>query len=265
MGRVVDFLKDQNKQGTDLKQTAQEKLNAAQYLFDNGKKGGGSSGGVKEPAVNPYASQMSAAQKKLKTPQPTFTDTYAGRINQLEANAPGAYTSKYQPNIDLMLDKLQNREELRYNMSEDPLYRQLAARHMMQGKQAMQDAVGTAAGMTGGYGNSYAATAGNQAYQQHINALNDEAVNLYALARQGYDQETADMHSALGQLQTAENMQRGMYESDRADYYNRLAALREGQATEYGRQMDQVGLWSDDQQRAWEQYKYWNDLYESKK
>lgn len=231
---------------------------------DEKKKSSGGGGGTAVKPTNPYATQMNDAMAGMNKVRPTYTDNYAGRIGELEANAP-VYQSKYQPNIDGLLDRLENRQTFRYNMSEDPLYRQLAARYMQQGKQAMQDTVGQISSMNGGYGSSYATTAGSQAYQQHINGLNDEAMNLYQLARAGYDRETDDMHAALSQYQTAEGMHRGNFESDRADYYNRLAALRDGQSTEYNRYMDQVGLLEADKQRAWEQYKYWNDLYEKNK
>lgn len=214
--------------------------------------------------TNPYAGQMAAAQAAMNTAKPTYTDSYAGRIAQMEADGPAAYTSKYQPNIDGLLDKLQNREAFRYNLSEDPLYRQLAAQYMANGKRAMQDTVGAVAGMTGGYGSSYASTAGNQAYQQHLNQLNDKAIDLYTMARNNYDADGDAMRSNLNALQTAESMDRSNYENDRADYYNRLAALRDGQATEYQRYTDQISLQDAEQQRAWEQYKYWNDLWESK-
>lgn len=227
------------------------------------KKSGGSSA-VKVQPTNPYAAQMEQAQAAMNTAKPTYTDSYAGRIAQMEADGPAAYTSKYQPNIDGLLDKLQNREAFSYNLSEDPLYRQLAAQYMANGKRAMQDTVGAVAGMTGGYGSSYASTAGNQAYQQHLNQLNDKAIDLYTMARNNYDADGDAMRSNLNALQTAESMDRSNYENDRADYYKRLAALRDGQATEYQRYTDQISLQDAEQQRAWEQYKYWNDLWESK-
>ena len=224
----------------------------------------GTGNAVTVQPTNPYATQMAQAQATMNAQKPTYTDSYAGRIAQMEAEGPAAYTSKYQPNIDGLLDKLQNRDAFQYNLSEDPLYRQLAAQYMANGKRAMQDTMGTAAGMTGGYGSSYASTAGSQAYQQHLNQLNDKAIDLYTMARQNYDAYGEAMRSDLNALQTAESMDRSNYESDRADYYNRLAALRDGQATEYQRYTDQMSLQDAEQQRAWEQYKYWNDLWESK-
>lgn len=44
------------------------------------------------------------------------------------------------------------------------------------------DTMGQAAALTGGYGNSYAQSAGNQTYQQYLTALNDQVPSLYQQA-----------------------------------------------------------------------------------
>lgn len=222
------------------------------------------SGGRVTP-TNPYASQMATAEATLNKTAPAYVDSYGGRIQQLEAEGPGKYNSKYQQNIDQLLDKVQNREAFRFNMSEDPLYRQLVAQHMAAGKQAMQDTMGKAAALTSGYGNSYASTAAQQAYQQQVNQVNDKALDLYAMAKGNYDQEGAEMRSNLAALQNAEAVNRDNFESDRNDYYNRLAALKDSQDREYQRYMNEEALLDADQQRAWEQYVYWNDLWEKKR
>ena len=224
-----------------------------------------SSGGTaKVKATNPYEGEMKSAQEVLNRTATPYVDSYGATIKQMEAEGPGEYNSKYSQNIDTLLTDLQNREAFNYSMSEDPLYRQLVAQHMTAGKQAMQDTMGQAAALTSGYGNSYAATAGNQAYQQHINDLNDDAMELYSMNRSYYDQEGENMRNNLSALQTAESMERSNFESDRSDYYNRLNALKDSQKTEYNRYLDQEDMLDEDQERAWEQYTYWNDLWEEK-
>lgn len=232
-------------------------------LQNNGSKSG-SGGGSSAPAptkVNPYQSQMDAAQARLSAATPTYTDTYADRIAKMEAGAPQDYASRYQTQIDNALNAIQNRKAFQYNMSEDPLYRQYAAMYQKQGQQAMKDTMGQAAALTGGYGSSYASTAGNQAYQQYLGQMNDRAAELAALARQQYDQEGSDMRSSLAALQAAESQDRQNYESDRADYYNRLNALRQGQSTEYQQYLDALDEYWRQKNDAWNQYTYWNDKW----
>ena len=224
------------------------------------KSGGGGSGSAPAP-TNPYASQMADAQSRLNAAAPAYTDSYGERIRQMEAAGPDAYVSKYEPQIDDYLNRLNNRKAFQYNMSSDPLYRQYAAMYAQQGKRAMQDTVGQAAALTGGYGSSYATAAGNQAYQQSLGQLNDKALQLAQMARQNYDQETQDMRSTLSAYQTAEGQNRSNYESDRSAWYDQLNMLQQGQANEYQKHRDAVSDWQYSLADAWDKYKYWNDKW----
>lgn len=244
--------------GTTLAGDALSALGSAvKGTTSKGRGGGGSA-----PApTNPYASQMADAQNRMNTAMPTYTDSYAERIGKMEATGPEAYVSKYQPNIDDYLNRLDNRKAFQYNMSSDPLYRQYAAMYAQQGKRAMQDTMGQAATLTGGYGSSYASTAGNQAYQQNLSQLNDRALQLAQMARQNYDQETADLRSNLSAYQTAEGQHRSNYESDRAAWYDQLNMLQQGQANEYQKHRDAMSDWQYNLADAWDKYKYWNDKW----
>jgi hypothetical protein len=53
----------------------------------------------------------------------------------------------------------------------------------------MRDTTGQAAALAGGYGNSYANQVGNQAYQQHLTALNDNIPQLWDRAYQVYQDQ----------------------------------------------------------------------------
>lgn len=139
----------------------------------------------------------------------------------------GDFTWDKQGAYDALSDKYTNRGPFSYDFNADALYQQYKDKYIQQGKMAMQDTMGQAAAMTGGYGNSYAATVGNQAYQQSLQQLNDVIPELYQLAYSKYNQEGQDMLNALG-----------LMESDRAFDY--------GQYTDkYGRLIDAVGITSD--------------------
>jgi hypothetical protein len=85
--------------------------------------------------------------------------------------------------------KISGYKPFRYNADEDPLYRQLADRYAQMGRQASRNVQGQAAALTGGYGNSYAAQVGNQAYQQYLTALNDQLPSLQANAQTAWANE----------------------------------------------------------------------------
>lgn len=83
-------------------------------------------------------------------------------------------------------DQIINRKPFEYDMNADKLYQQYKDAHIQQGKMAMEDTVGQASALTGGYGNSYAVTAGNQAYMGYMKELDNIAPSLYQAAMDRY-------------------------------------------------------------------------------
>ena len=69
----------------------------------------------------------------------------------------------------------------------------------------MEDTVGTAAGLTGGYGSSYATTAGSQAYQAYLSKMQDVVPSLYAAAYSRYQDEGSALEKQLEQMKTQES------------------------------------------------------------
>ena len=103
-------------------------------------------------------------------------------LNSVNTAKPGAYTSQYDAQIQDIYTKIMGRQDFSYDLNADMLYQQYKDQYQLMGKQAMQDTMGQAAALTGGFGNSYAATAGNQAYQGNLQQLNNKIPELYALA-----------------------------------------------------------------------------------
>lgn len=122
----------------------------------------------------------------------------------------------HQQQMNEILDKIMNREEFSYNMDADALYQQYKDQYIQQGKLAMNDAIGQAAALTGGYGNSYAQSVGQQAYSQYLGRLNDITPELYTLARERYDAEGDTLLNRFSLLAARENTE-----------YNRNAAQEE--------------------------------------
>lgn len=136
-----------------------------------------------------------------------------------EAKNPGEWSGgTYGKGMDEALQKVLNRDKFQYDINGDALYQQYKDRYIQQGKQAMMDTVGQAAALTGGYGNSYAQKAGQQAYQGYLQGLNDKVPELYQMALQRYNQEGTDLLNKYGLM---------------SDQY----------AKEYSRYRDSVGDW----------------------
>lgn len=154
-----------------------------------------------------------------------------------------AQTSKYQAYGDAAkqassyLQQLNSRPRFEYDAGSDPLYQQYKDMYMRQGNQAMGDTVGKVAAMTGGYGNSYAQTAGQQIYQQYMDKLNDRLPELYNAAYSRYAQEGTDLQNAYDRAANQENLE-----------YNRLLAADQ---TAYQRQQDQLNRSDSERDRAY--------------
>ena len=112
----------------------------------------------------------------------------------------GDFAYSNQASFDEIMNKILNREQFSYDLNGDALYQQYKDKYIQQGKMAMQDTMGQAAAMTGGYGNSYAASVGNQAYQASLENLNDVIPELYQMAYDRYNQEGQDMLNKYSML-----------------------------------------------------------------
>jgi LysM repeat protein len=135
----------------------------------------------------------------------------------------GDFDFSKQDEYNSIYDQYKNRKDFSYDFNADALYQQYKDKYIQQGKMAMADTMGQAAAMTGGYGNSYAASVGNQAYQNSLENLNDIIPELYQMARDKYDQEGQDMLNMMALLGDERNFEYGKW----GDGYNRLVADRD--------------------------------------
>ena len=139
--------------------------------------------GVKEGTAKHVVGQNTSA--KTTTPQTTAPQTTTYTVNA--GNEP------YVQQLNALYDQIMNRKPFQYDLNSDLLYKNLADSYTQAGQKAMRDTMGTAAGLTGGYGNSYAQLVGNQAYQEHLTALNDQIPSLYEQALNAYLNEGNQM------------------------------------------------------------------------
>ena len=171
-------------------------------------------------------------------------------LAQHNASAP-TYSSQWQAQINEYLNKIMNREEFSYNFNEDALYQQYKDIYTQMGLMAMMDTMGQASTMTGGYGNSYAQTVGQQAYNQQLSQLNNVLPELYQMAFDRYAYEGDQLYNQYGMLMDQENMDYNRY----LDSYNQWANTRDylaGQANTLYQQEWNEYLASNDQ--AWNEY-----------
>ena len=138
---------------------------------------------------------MSALNSSFTVPSEVL-EADAWLSNQLEKIQSGK--TSYSDQVRDMMDKIMNREKFSYDVDTDPLFQQALASAMSSGKQAMQDTIGQASALTGGYGSTYATTAGNQAYNSFIEDAYDNLPEYYQMALNAYQAEGEEMYRQFG-------------------------------------------------------------------
>ncbi len=100
------------------------------------------------------------------------------------------------PELDSLYAAITGRKAFSYNAAADPLYRAAADRYIQNGRLAMRDTVGQAAALTGGYGNTYAQTAGQQRYDEYLRGLAEAIPQYYSLAFRQYQAQGEALRDA---------------------------------------------------------------------
>lgn len=180
------------------------------------------------------------------------------------ASKPGQYTSQWQQQLDDIMGKIQNREKFTYDVNGDALYNQYKNQYVRNGKLAMQDTMGQAAALTGGYGNSYAQQVGQQTYQGYLTGLTDKIPELYQMALNKYQMDGDALQKQYAILGDREQQDYGRYQdalsawqNDRNFLYDRYNQER---TWDYGRYTDDrnndYSVWQDNAARAQAQVEY---------
>lgn len=150
------------------------------------------------------------------------------KLEDIEANKPGQYHSNWNGTINSLMDKIVNQKDFSYDFNADPLYQQYKDQYTQLGKQAALDTQANAAALTGGFGNSYAATAATQANQQYLTQLNNVIPQLYSLAMDKYQMDTDKLYNQFSAVGNQEDREYGQYrdtvtdwKDDRNYYYNK--------------------------------------------
>lgn len=187
--------------------------------FDNKK--------LHEKKVSIYKEGTGPASPEAKEPSVEYDPVKQAQalLQQHISTKPGGYTPVWLDEADSYLKRYQNRDDFSYNINNDALYNQYKDQYIQNGQLAMMDAMGQAATMTGGYGNSYAQSVGQQAYNQQLNQLNNIVPELYGMAYDQYRQEGQDLLDMYGLYMDREAMEYGKYQDKVDNWYDDLNRL----------------------------------------
>ena len=179
-------------------------------------------------------------------------------LQQVQSRRPGAYQSRWDAELDSLYDQITNRKPFQYDLNQDALYQQYKEQYQRLGRTAMQDTMGQAASLTGGYGSTYAEQVGQQTYNAYLQSLNDIVPELHDRAYGRYQDEGQDLYNRYGLVSDRESMDYSKYRDTVSDYYNDLADARSSYDSEWNKDYtqwsDQLSYW---QQKAAQEQAYW--------
>lgn len=172
--------------------------------------------------------------------------------------------------LDEILEQIKGKKPFEFDLDGDAFYQQYKEKFGKNAQLAMEDVMAQATALTGGYGNSYAQTVGQQAYQQQMDRLNDIVPEVYARQRAEYDAEKDDLYRQLSLLSQQEALEysrdqdaynRELYESEKAEaeakaqqdkaYELALTMLKSGMMPSEG-VLSASGLSSEDAQKIYD-------------
>lgn len=163
---------------------------------------------------------------------------YESALAELEAlrDAAPRYDSRYDEQIRSLYDQLTSRGPFRYDSAADPLYQQYRQSYVQLGQNAMRDTMGQAAGLTGGYGSSYAQSVGQQQYDAYLRRLADVLPETYGMALQSWQAEGQDLQRRYSAAAALEQSDYERYLDELAQYNRSLDRARSDLDTAYERQ-----------------------------
>lgn len=244
----------------DNRQNVLKEQQAAQNALLQRSKSG-TAGYAQANTIQPV--QQPAASQRAEAPATQAAGGYTGYspsqavlaaqqyLNQQLANKPGAYVSKYDVQLDGLLSEMMHRGPFTYDANADPLYNIYKDLYIQNGRRAMQDTIGNAATLTGGYGSSYAQSAGQQMYNQYMEALNARVPELQQQAYQRYADEGDRMAQSWQMYNTLENQNYNQYRNTVSDWQTERAIAQQAatQAEQFDRQQYQYDTTLRENQR----------------
>ena len=224
--------------------------------------------------AQPSAAQQSGGSYGLSEATKTGLEQYGQRYTPSQSvldaqdylqsvmnSGPGSFQSKYTRQIASLYDQIMNRPAFTYDVNKDPLFQQYRNQYTVQGQRAMQDVMGEAAALTGGYGNSWGNTAGYQAYQYYLQLLNDRIPELEQRAFDKYQYAGEELRRNMDMTNNLDSIDYGRYRDTVADWQASVAAA----ASAYGAAASSdVAMWENMQDyykdlAAMENSNYWNE------
>lgn len=171
----------------------------------------------KAPDYSQYAYDPSANK--------AYQDALAA-LQQAQQALP-SYKGTYDQQLQDIYNQIVNRDKFSYDVNSDALYQQYKDQYVTLGQQAMMDTMGQAQAMTGGYGNSYAQSVGQQTYQAYLQQLTDKVPELYGMALDQYNQEGQNLMNQYSMVGDMADDEYAKYQDSLNQYWQNLSYQKE--------------------------------------
>ena len=182
-------------------------------------------------AAAPRAEVTAGTARRLQelergyTPSDEVTAAQAYR-DSVAALEPEAYRSRFEERLQALYDQIAGREAFDYDPEEDESYQRYARLYAARGAAAMEDTLGKAAALTGGYASSYAQSAGQQAYNGYLQELAALVPELRQAALAEYQQEGKALQNQYSMLDAQEKADYDRWQEARGDWQKQLEAAQ---------------------------------------
>ena len=246
-----------NKKGYTLANTGlyDDATEAAvrQYQTDNNLEADGIAGDITLGALYGTSTQNTGSGYRPSA-QLTEAQKYAESV---AAQRPADYNNQYAQQLQAQFDAIMNRQPFTYDIGSDAMFQQMSDMYSQQARRGMQDAMGQAAALTGGYGNSYAQAAGQAAYGQQMQQLSALAPEYMNNAYSRWQNEGVDMMNRYNMLAQQEESDYARYIDAMNTYFADVDRAQQAADNLYNREYSE---YLNNEEMAWQREQQKNKL-----
>lgn len=127
-------------------------------------------------------------------------------------NKPGEYAGTWADVLNRKVTNYINQDPYSYKSQNDASYQAAKDQYTKTGQQAMKDTMAQASALTGGYGNTYAQSVGQQQYNAQMDNLSQKAIEY---EQQAYNRYVGDREQQLNTINALQNLDNTEYSRNR--------------------------------------------------
>lgn len=167
-------------------------------------------------------------------------------LSDVLKNRPGSFEGKYTAQLDALYDRITNEERFSYDADTDPMYRMYERMYREKGENGLRDSMAAANTRTGGYGSSYAVSAGRAAYGSAMNELTQIVPELRAQAMETDAAERSLLRERYGLMSETDTNDYARYRDRVNDWQNERAyaasSYENAYTADYGAWRDRLSM-----------------------